>query len=60
MIEQDVVSWTTIITGFAQHGSGKKALELFEKMQQVGIQSIHVTFVGVLTTCNHSCLLDEG
>jgi pentatricopeptide repeat protein len=60
MTEQDVVSWTAIITGFAQHGSGKKALELFDRMQQVGIKPNHVTFVGVLTACSHSCLLDEG
>ncbi|MCO5570670.1 hypothetical protein L7F22_024397 [Adiantum nelumboides] len=35
---RDVVSWTSIIAGFVQHGHGFAALEAFIKMQQEGIR----------------------
>lgn len=34
----DVVSWTAIIYGYAQHGFPDKAVELVQKMEQSGIQ----------------------
>ncbi|XP_057830652.2 pentatricopeptide repeat-containing protein At2g35030, mitochondrial [Cryptomeria japonica] len=60
MPERDVISWTAIIAGFAQHGRGQKAIQLFELMRDCGVKPNHVTFVGVLTACSHCCLLDEG
>ncbi|XP_057837442.2 pentatricopeptide repeat-containing protein At5g15300 [Cryptomeria japonica] len=60
MHERDVVSWNAIIAGYAVHGFGKKALQLFEKMQQSGRKPNHVTFIGVLTACCHAGLVDEG
>lgn len=34
----DIVSWTAIIYGYAQHGFPDKAVELFQKMEQSGVQ----------------------
>ncbi|XP_057812580.2 pentatricopeptide repeat-containing protein At3g24000, mitochondrial [Cryptomeria japonica] len=60
MPERDVVAWTTLIVGYAQHGLGREALELFEKMQVAGVKPNHITFVGVLSACSHMGLVDEG
>ncbi|KAB1200874.1 hypothetical protein CJ030_MR0G006024 [Morella rubra] len=56
----NVVVWTSMINGCASHGQGRKAMWLFEKMMHEGIKPNDVTFVGVLTACSHSGLLEEG
>ncbi|KAK1383098.1 Pentatricopeptide repeat-containing protein [Heracleum sosnowskyi] len=56
----NVVSWNSIITGFANHGLGKKSLELFGQMIDGGTKPDSVTFIGLLTACNHAGLVDEG
>ncbi|XP_057863194.1 pentatricopeptide repeat-containing protein At2g13600 [Cryptomeria japonica] len=60
MQEHDVVSWNAVILGCAQHGHGKKAIQLFGEMQEAGVEPDHVTFISVLSACNHSGLVDEG
>ncbi|KAG4122461.1 hypothetical protein ERO13_D11G268600v2 [Gossypium hirsutum] len=60
MPEKNEISWNAIITGYSQHGSGIKAINLFEKMKQVGVRPNHITFVGVLSACSHVGLVDEG
>ncbi|KAF8392288.1 hypothetical protein HHK36_022630 [Tetracentron sinense] len=57
--ERDVTLWTTMIAGFAFHGHGSKALELFLEMQEDLIPN-RVTFVAVLTACSHSGMVDQG
>ncbi|KAG0448144.1 hypothetical protein HPP92_027976 [Vanilla planifolia] len=56
----DVFSWSSLIVGYAQFGNGRESLELFKRMQNIGIRPNHVTFVGVLTACSHIGLVDEG
>ncbi|GAB2277587.1 hypothetical protein Dimus_012296 [Dionaea muscipula] len=60
--QKDVALWTTMITGFAFHGNGQRALELFFEMQQKkhNILPNHVTLVAVLSACSHSGLVDQG
>ncbi|KAL3818624.1 hypothetical protein ACJIZ3_004529 [Penstemon smallii] len=58
--DKDVVSWNTIIIGYARHGFGKEALEHFDLMKQAGIQPDEVTMVGVLSACSHTGLVDTG
>eukprot|EP01018_Ginkgo_biloba_P036141 Gb_02911 [translate_table: standard] len=60
MFYRNVVSWNAIITGCAQHGQGKEALQLFERMLQVGIRPNEISFIGVLSACGHAGLVDEG
>lgn len=57
MPEQDAVSWTAIIAGNAQHGFGKEALQLFDKMLWVGMKPDSITFLGVLMACTHAGLV---
>ncbi|KAL8056657.1 hypothetical protein ABFX02_04G133000 [Erythranthe guttata] len=58
--DKDVVSWNTIIIGYARHGFGKEALAHFELMKQARIQPDEVTMVGVLSACSHTGLVDRG
>ncbi|XP_052175103.1 putative pentatricopeptide repeat-containing protein At3g47840 [Diospyros lotus] len=56
----DIVSWTAMINGYAEHGHCKEAINLFEKIPRVGIRPDRVTFIGVLTACSHAGLVDLG
>ncbi|XP_070054715.1 pentatricopeptide repeat-containing protein At4g21065-like [Nicotiana tomentosiformis] len=57
--EKRVVSWNAMITGYAMHGHANAALSLFNQMVDKA-QPDHITFVGVLSACNHGGLLNEG
>ncbi|KAG6402684.1 hypothetical protein SASPL_134886 [Salvia splendens] len=57
---RDPVSWTSMITGLAQHGHGEEALELFEDMLLLEIKPDHITYVGVLSACTHMGLIEKG
>ncbi|KAL2531986.1 Pentatricopeptide repeat-containing protein [Abeliophyllum distichum] len=60
MSRKDVVTWNAMISGYAQHGNGDKALSLFDEMRKTGARPDWITFVGVLSACNHAGLVDLG
>jgi pentatricopeptide repeat protein len=60
MHQRDVVSWTTMIAGYAMHGYGKQSVQLFEQMRLSAVKPDRVTFIGVLSACCHAGLVDEG
>ncbi|XVF14335.1 hypothetical protein REPUB_Repub09cG0050600 [Reevesia pubescens] len=60
MAKRDVVSWNTMLQGFAIHGHGKEALQVFSRMKKEGFKPDRVTFVGVLCACTHAGFIDEG
>lgn len=57
---KDIVMWNSIITGYAQHGLGDEALQVFQEMYTSGIQAQDVTFIGVLSACSYSGKVKEG
>ncbi|XP_057511091.1 pentatricopeptide repeat-containing protein At1g08070, chloroplastic-like [Actinidia eriantha] len=57
---RDVYTYTAIIVGLAMHGQGERALNLFSKMPNMGIEPDGVTYVGVLMACSHVGLVEEG
>lgn len=57
---QDVVSWTALIQGFAEHQLGEEALNCFEKMQREGVFPNAVTFSCVLKACCNTERLGRG
>ncbi|XP_027341762.1 pentatricopeptide repeat-containing protein At3g62890-like [Abrus precatorius] len=60
MPERTVVSWSSLIMGFAMHGHGEKALELFGEMIGSGVRPTHVTFIGILHACSHMGWVEKG
>lgn len=56
----DLIGWTSIIVSYAQHGKGAEALSAYELMKSEGIQPDAVTFVGILSACSRSGLVEEA
>ncbi|XP_051116709.1 pentatricopeptide repeat-containing protein At1g34160 [Andrographis paniculata] len=59
---RSLVTWNTMIMGFAMDGDGHKALQLFNRM----VENRHrlapdgVTYLAALCACNHGGMVDEG
>ena len=60
MPQKDVVTWNAMISGYAQHGGGDKALYLYDKMKDEGTKPDWITFIAVLSACNHAGFVDLG
>lgn len=58
--ERDLVSWNSMISGYAQHGYGTKAVKIFEEMRKRNLDMDNITFIGVISACTHAGLLNEG
>ncbi|KAK8955745.1 Pentatricopeptide repeat-containing protein [Platanthera guangdongensis] len=57
---KDLVLWTSIIDACGMHGLGRDAIELFDRMEAIGIVPDHITFLSLLYACSHSRLTMEG
>ncbi|GMH23919.1 hypothetical protein Nepgr_025762 [Nepenthes gracilis] len=60
MPSRTLVSWTSMITAFAQHGHSQQALQLFEDMRMAGKKPNKVTFIGVLSACSNAGMVDKA
>lgn len=58
--EKDVVSWTAMIAGFAQHDMYAEALKLFEEMLDHGIQSDNIGFSSAISACAGIKAVNQG
>ncbi|KAG8374982.1 hypothetical protein BUALT_Bualt10G0052200 [Buddleja alternifolia] len=58
--KNDVISWNSMIVGYAKNGYAKKALDIFHEMKRASVKPDEVTFLGVLTACSHAGLVSEG
>ena len=56
----DVVSWSTLISGYAQHGLGKDALDAFHRMQKECEKPDTITFTSIFNACSRSGLVEEA
>ncbi|WCJ34612.1 Pentatricopeptide repeat-containing protein At2g37320 [Euphorbia peplus] len=60
MVIKDVVSWNSMISGYAHHGLALEAINLFEKMKKLRIKPDSITFLGVLSACRHAGFVERG
>jgi pentatricopeptide repeat protein len=60
MPSHDVVSWNTLLRGFAMHGHGEETLQHFEQICEEGVEPDDVTFLCVLSACSHAGLVHKG
>ncbi|KAF5202647.1 Pentatricopeptide repeat-containing protein [Thalictrum thalictroides] len=60
MPERDVVSWTTMISGYVQLNCLEESFVLFDEMRRDGIEPNKVTIVSLLAVCGNVQALDGG
>ncbi|PKA60692.1 Pentatricopeptide repeat-containing protein [Apostasia shenzhenica] len=60
MSVKDIVAWNAMISGFAHHGHGEEAIALFEQMRGSSTKPNSITFIAVLSACNHTGMLELG
>ncbi|XP_076952193.1 pentatricopeptide repeat-containing protein At4g16470-like [Bidens hawaiensis] len=58
--DKNVITWTSLISGYGQHGKVKEVLECFDMMIDEGFRPNSVTFLAVLSACSHGGLINEG
>ncbi|KAK3016280.1 hypothetical protein RJ639_007352 [Escallonia herrerae] len=59
-LQKDLVMFTAMVGGYAMHGMGEEALEVFYHMLTLGVKPDHVIITAVLSACSHAGLVDEG
>lgn len=61
MVNRDVFSWTSMISGLAMNGKSDEALDLFAQMEMSSdVKPNEVTFLGVLSACSHGGFVVKG
>ncbi|KAK8509775.1 hypothetical protein V6N13_093624 [Hibiscus sabdariffa] len=60
MQKKSLVSWNSLIAGYARQGLGRRALQEFDRMIRSGVSPNQVTVFNVLLACRGSGLVEEG
>ncbi|EPS61874.1 hypothetical protein M569_12917, partial [Genlisea aurea] len=61
MVGRDVITWTSMIVGYAVNGEGRKSVAIFHQMCEDERHIPNsVTFIGVLSACDYAGMVDEG
>ncbi|KAL0402992.1 UNVERIFIED_CONTAM: Pentatricopeptide repeat-containing protein [Sesamum radiatum] len=60
MSNRDVVAWNSMIAGYGSHGECHKAIDLFHEMRNSGTAPDEITFLSLISSCNHCGFIDEG
>lgn len=60
MSVRDEVSWTAVVSAYAQFGRAIEAIELFDRMVQNGLKPDGVTLTGVISACSRAGLVEKG
>ena len=60
ILDRDVISWTSAVTGCAHNGSHEEALKLFCKMRNSGVEPDQVITSSILSSCAELALLEFG
>ncbi|KAM3319153.1 putative pentatricopeptide repeat-containing protein [Capsicum chacoense] len=60
IIEPDLVLWNSMISGYGCLGELEKGMELFSRMQKVGVRPDEYTMVGLIMTIDDPSVLKMG
>ncbi|XP_028786655.1 pentatricopeptide repeat-containing protein At2g39620 [Neltuma alba] len=60
MENKDIVSWNSMLSGYAIHGQADRAISLFSLMEETCVQADSVSFISVLSACRHAGLVQDG
>ncbi|KAG9134949.1 hypothetical protein Leryth_001249 [Lithospermum erythrorhizon] len=58
--ERDVPCWNTLVSGCCQSGNYDKALEMYEKMKELGYKPNSVTYTCVISSCAKLLDIERG
>lgn len=59
-LERNVITWTSLISGYGLHGRVSEVLHSFHQMINEGFKPNQITFLAVLSACSHGGLVDKG
>ncbi|XP_050233557.1 pentatricopeptide repeat-containing protein At3g12770-like [Mercurialis annua] len=59
-ITKDIISWNSMISAYAKHGASSQCFKLYSEMKQSNLRPDEITFLGLLTACVNSGLVEEG
>ncbi len=59
-VQLNIFAWNQKIKTYVRNGKPKKALQLFQQMQQEGMSPDKFTFIQVITACAHLRALEDG
>ncbi|KAL6007818.1 hypothetical protein ACLOJK_033320 [Asimina triloba] len=58
---RNLVTWNTMISGYAFNGNARAALQMFEEMKTIpSLKPDHITFVALLAACAQDGLVVDG
>ncbi|KAG6532689.1 pentatricopeptide repeat-containing protein At5g44230-like [Zingiber officinale] len=61
MTDRNVYSYSAMIAGLATYGRASEAISLFKEMVgETNVKPNHVTFIGLLTACSYTGMVEEG
>lgn len=60
MPTRTMISWTSMVTAYSQHGLTEEALRLFDDMRFAGVRPNEITFVAVLSACSQAGMIEEA
>lgn len=55
-----IICYNVMIMGFAVHGMGEEAIEVFKEAGRMGMGINDTTMIAILSACSNSGLVDEG
>ncbi|XWS11859.1 hypothetical protein CRYUN_Cryun37aG0037200 [Craigia yunnanensis] len=58
--KKDVAAWNILLTGYAQRGQWKLAVEFFDMMVESNVNPDEITFISLLCACSKSGMLEEA
>ncbi|XP_057428487.1 pentatricopeptide repeat-containing protein At1g11290, chloroplastic-like [Lotus japonicus] len=57
---KDIIAWNSMISAYSKHGEWFQCFELYNQMKLSNVKPDQVTFLGLLTACVNSGLVDKG
>nr|AYM00700.1 pentatricopeptide repeat protein [Salvia miltiorrhiza] len=59
-LDRNVITWTSLISGYGLNGRVSEVLNSFHQMISEGVKPNQITFLAVLSACSHGGLVDKG
>lgn len=58
--QKDIIAWNSMITAYSNHGEWFRCFQLYDQMKLSNVKPDQVSFLGILTACVNSGLVEKG